>query len=443
VVLLAGYKAIVGRRLIAEYGPNLVNIHPSLLPRHGGRFDLHAHQSVLGTGDTHTGCTFHQVTAKVDQGPITLQRRIRVPEGVTAEELRALVQEEEGEGLVDLLTLLAGSGCGAAGGAGAAEGGDGSTQYSVDGKAAAAVAIHAARCDPAIGGFCGVWVDRADQLWGACTDGVGTKLILAVQEYRHTGSQSYLDNIAQDLVAMSVNDLMVAGGVPEVFLDYIAVDRADPKLCQGIIDGVRKACGLCRCRLVGGETAEMRGVYLPGGCDLAGFAVGPIARSLPEPDRMEPGQPVYALRSSGPHSNGFTLIHSLLQKGVELNHAALLAPTKVYSNLPDLLHHPGALGAAHITGGGVHANMERVLPKNLRLELDRGAWRWPPVFRDIQRASGLSEDGMLEVFNCGLGVLIVYESDRDAAWAESNGLVLVGRLVERGLAPAGVVSESC
>jgi phosphoribosylamine--glycine ligase/phosphoribosylaminoimidazole synthetase len=413
-VFLIGYDAIVGPKLIAEYSDKLINVHPSLLPRHAGKFDGGVHQAVIDNGDLHTGCTFHVVTADVDRGPILLQRQIQVPRGTSAEKLKAIVQEEEGIGLADVAEMLSA----------------GKLEYSVDGVGAEAVAIHAAKVD--IEGFCGTWTDPlSGQLWGACTDGVGTKLTLALREYYRDECRpvSALHNIAQDLVAMSVNDLMVCGGRPAFFLDYIALDRSDPELCQGIIDGVRRACELVGCELIGGETAEMKGVYWPHECDLAGFAAGPISRQLPEPDQMQVGQPVYALPSSGVHSNGFTLIHSLLQKGASLDVDALLEPTRVYSDLPDILEYSEILGAAHITGGGVHANVQRILPSHLRLKLDNTAWEWPPIFRDIQRSSGLSDDEMLKVFNCGLGVLVVAEREMGKRWCNGYGLINVGMLI--------------
>jgi phosphoribosylamine--glycine ligase/phosphoribosylaminoimidazole synthetase len=418
-VFLIGYDAIVGSQLIAEHKDKLINVHPSLLPRHAGSFDRNVHQAVLSAGDTHTGCTFHVVTDDVDQGPVVLQRQIVVPVGITVDGLKALVQEEEGEGLLELMEMLAG----------------GSMEYSVDGVGADAVANHAAQ--EGITGFCGTWMeDKTGRLWGACTDGVGTKLTLALEEYRcldgqHELQQTVLDNIAQDLVAMSVNDLMVSGGVPERFLDYIAVDRSDSQLCKGLITGVLKACERVGCQLVGGETAEMKGVYWPGECDLAGCAMGPILRKLPERSRMLAGQPVYALPASGPHSNGFTLIHSLLQKGVRLDRGALLVPTALYPDLPWLLEHPCVLGAAHITGGGVHANVQRILPGHLRLELDNAAWEWPSIFREIQKGSGLTDNGMLRVYNCGLGVLIVFEEAVTWEWGDNHNLIRVGTLVEQ------------
>jgi len=249
------------------------------------------------------------------------------------------------------------------------------------------------------------------------TDGVGTKLKLAFRMNRH-------DSIGIDLVAMCVNDILVQGAEPLFFLDYYACGRLDVDVAEQVVAGIARGCELAGCALIGGETAEMPGMYPIGEYDLAGFAVG-----VAEKDRLitgadiRAGDVVLGLASSGPHSNGY----SLIRKIVELTQAdlaapfhgrslgeTLLAPTRIYvSPLLALMQALPVKGLAHITGGGLTGNIPRILPEGLTAHLDAQAWTWPPVFQWLQQAGGVATDEMYRTFNCGIGMVVVVDA-RDA-----------------------------
>ena len=249
------------------------------------------------------------------------------------------------------------------------------------------------------------------------TDGVGTKLKLAFYLNRH-------DSIGIDLVAMCVNDILVQGAEPLFFLDYYACGRLDVDVAEQVVAGIARGCELAGCALIGGETAEMPGMYPIGEYDLAGFAVGVV-----EKDRLitgadiRAGDVVLGLASSGPHSNGY----SLIRKIVELTQAdlaapfhgrslgeTLLAPTRIYVRpLLALMQALPVKGLAHITGGGLTGNIPRILPEGLTAHLDAQAWTWPPVFQWLQQAGGVATDEMYRTFNCGIGMVVVVDA-RDA-----------------------------
>lgn len=261
----------------------------------------------------------------------------------------------------------------------------------------------------------------ADPLLVAATDGVGTKLVLARDAAR-------LDGIGQDLVAMCVNDLVVQGAQPLFFLDYYATGRLDVDSAVLVVGGIAAACKAAGCALIGGETAEMPGLYRPGEIDLAGFAVGAVERDavLPRPD-VRAGDVVLGLASSGPHSNGFSLIRAILkEQGLgpadaapfpsnEDLGAALLAPTRLYVMpvLQALRDVPGAIkGLAHITGGGLLENLPRALPKGLGARLDASAWPLPPVLRWLKSAGRLNDREMARTLNGGIGMTVVVDPAR-------------------------------
>ena len=243
------------------------------------------------------------------------------------------------------------------------------------------------------------------------TDGVGTKLKLAFELGRH-------DTIGIDLVAMSVNDVLVQGAEPLFFLDYFACGHLDVTTATQVIKGIASGCELAGCALIGGETAEMPGMYAPGEYDLAGFAVGVVEKdSIIDGTRIADGDAVLGLASSGPHSNGYSLIRRILER----SHAGLaadfdgrtlgevlLAPTRIYVKpLLALLRELEVKGLAHITGGGLLANVPRILPGSVVAELDRNAWPRPPIFAWLQQAGGVADQEMFRVFNCGIGMVVV------------------------------------
>ena len=234
------------------------------------------------------------------------------------------------------------------------------------------------------------------------TDGVGTKLLVA----KRLGKW---DTVGIDLVAMSVNDLVVCGAKPLQFLDYIACGKIHETVLHDVIRGVVNGCEQSNCLLVGGETAEMPDVYGPDDIDLAGFAVGIVEKSeaLPRLDRMEEGDAILGLASSGIHSNGFSLARKCAEGGGRELWEAMLVPTKIYVREVLALIETGmVLGAAHITGSGLVGNLERVVPKGLKLNL---YWNWPvpSVFSAIQKGGDVSDAEMRSVFNMGIGMALV------------------------------------
>lgn len=257
------------------------------------------------------------------------------------------------------------------------------------------------------------------------TDGVGTKLKLAIELGQH-------DTIGIDLVAMCANDILVSGAEPLFFLDYYATGRLDLEVATAVIRGIARGCELAGCALTGGETAEMPGIYVAGDYDLAGFCVGIAEKdALILPQRVQPGDVLLGLASSGPHSNGYSLIRKVIElsgadpaatvDGATLGER-LLAPTRIYvrSVLP-LTRALHLHGLAHITGGGITENLPRVLPDGTRAVIDLGSWIRPPVFDWIQRQGGIADAEMLRTFNCGVGmILVVAAADRDTALRHLN-----------------------
>lgn len=244
------------------------------------------------------------------------------------------------------------------------------------------------------------------------TDGVGTKLLVAKRLGRY-------DSIGIDLVAMSVNDLVVCGARPLQFLDYIACGKIRDTVLHAVIEGVVAGCEQAGCELTGGETAEMPDVYGEDDIDLAGFAVGIVEknRRLPHLDRMEEGDLVLGMPSSGLHSNGFSLARKAAASFDDAEWEELLVPTRIYvKELLELISTGRVLGAAHITGSGLFGNVERVVPPGL---VPRFSWDWPvpAIFEKIQRAGGIADEEMRSVFNMGVGMAIIAKRD------EADGLI--------------------
>ena len=249
------------------------------------------------------------------------------------------------------------------------------------------------------------------------TDGVGTKLRLAIERNRH-------DTIGIDLVAMCVNDIITCGAEPMFFLDYFATGRLEVDVAERVVAGIGRGCALAGAALVGGETAEMPGMYADGDYDLAGFCVGIVERAgIVDGARTTPGDRIVAVASSGPHANGYSLIRAVLDSsGARLDADlgevrlgdALLAPTRIYaSSVLPLIRDGDVHAVAHITGGGIVENLPRVLPAGTRAVIDASTWRRPAVFDWLQDAGGIAEDEMWRTFNCGAGMLLV--TGRDAA----------------------------
>ncbi|WP_051379132.1 phosphoribosylformylglycinamidine cyclo-ligase [Derxia gummosa] len=271
------------------------------------------------------------------------------------------------------------------------------------------------------------------------TDGVGTKLKLAFHLNKH-------DTVGQDLVAMSVNDILVQGAEPLFFLDYFACGKLDVDTAASVVGGIAKGCELSGCALIGGETAEMPSMYPDGEYDLAGFAVGAVEKSkIIDGKSIVAGDVVLGLASSGPHSNGYSLIRKIIERsgadlsadfhGQPLGHA-LLAPTRIYVKqvLAALEAHGTAIkGLAHITGGGLTENVPRVLPDTTRAVLDKASWSRPPVFDWLQSNGNVTDDEMHRVFNCGIGMVVVVAPEQAAAVsatlaAQGEQVFTIGRI---------------
>ncbi len=306
--------------------------------------------------------------------------------------------------------------------------------------------------DAEIGGFGGLFDLKAagfrDPILVAANDGVGSKVKIAIETGRHT-------TVGIDLVAMCVNDLVVQGAEPLFFLDYFATGRLEPAVGAAIVEGIAAGCREAGAALIGGETAEMPGLYAGRDYDLAGFAVGAAERGalLPRPD-VAPGDLLLGLPSSGVHSNGFSLVRRIVgdaglgwtdpapfapgsaRDGTDLADA-LLVPTRIYVKaILAALREPGIKALAHITGGGFPENIPRVLPPSCAAHVDLGAVAPPPVFGWLARQGRVAEREMLRTFNCGIGMVIVVEAGRRdavvaALRAGGEAPVDLGRLIPR------------
>jgi phosphoribosylformylglycinamidine cyclo-ligase len=297
-----------------------------------------------------------------------------------------------------------------------------------------------------LGGFGGLFDLKAcgfdDPVLVAATDGVGTKLKLAIDTGLH-------DGIGIDLVAMNVNDIVVQGAEPLFFLDYFATGKLDLGVAETVIAGIAKGCQEAGCALIGGETAEMPGLYARGDYDLAGFAVGAVERGslLPRTDIVQ-GDVILALPSTGVHANGFSLVRRVVAKsglslddpapfaaGLELGQA-LLTPTRIYvRQMLETIRATHAVKAlAHITGGGLTDNIPRVLPAGLAAEIDLDAFALPLVFDWLRQEARLGEDEMLRTFNCGVGmILVVGPRDVERVLAHlGDEAKIIGAIGERG-----------
>ncbi|TNE85422.1 MAG: phosphoribosylformylglycinamidine cyclo-ligase [Deltaproteobacteria bacterium] len=291
-----------------------------------------------------------------------------------------------------------------------------------------------------LGGFGGLFSLMGrfeDPILVSGTDGVGTKLLVAQKLGKH-------GTIGIDLVAMCVNDIVITGAEPLFFLDYFATGKLDNDDAEQVVAGIAEGCRQAGCALLGGETAEMPGMYAPGHYDLAGFAVGAVERSkLLDGSAVAAGDVLVALPSTGIHSNGYSLARKLLVDsgkfaldedpgglGGPLGDV-LLTPTRIYVKdvLTAIAEHE-LKAAAHITGGGLPGNVPRVLPEGLGARIVRGSWPELPIFTLLRDEGDLSENEMLRTFNCGVGMVLVFAADRAQAAAEALGGVIIGEIVD-------------
>ncbi len=282
--------------------------------------------------------------------------------------------------------------------------------------------------DGSIGGFGGIFdlkeTGYTDPLLVAANDGVGTKLKIAIDTAKH-------DSIGIDLVAMCVNDLIVQGAEPLFFLDYFATGKLDRGVAEAVISGIAQGCTIAGCALIGGETAEMPGMYGDGDYDLAGFSVGAVERDQLLPQNVGEGDILLGLASSGVHSNGYSLVRRIAERTKLDWHApapfdtdntaaeCLLEPTRIYVRavLNALRQATGIHALAHITGGGLTENLPRVLPEGICAEIDLGAIYVPPVFSWLREEGGVNSSEMLRTFNCGTGLILAVDQSQAGAVA--------------------------
>ncbi len=422
-VVLVGYMRILSKQFCDFWAGRCINVHPSLLPKHAGGMDLAVHKAAIDAGDTESGCTIHQVTEEVDGGPVVVQKSVKIEVGETAESLKAKVQPLEGPAFVEALQKYCGKQVISYADAGVSI--DAGNQLVEVIKPACKSTIRPG-CDADLGGFGGLFdlaaagYDSANTVIIGATDGVGTKLRIAQATKKH-------DYVGIDLVAMCVNDLIVAGGEPLFFLDYYATGSLQIEEAAAVVRGIAEGCRQSGCGLIGGETAEMPSMYAPGDYDLAGFSVGAVERDRILPAGVAPGNVLLGLSSSGIHSNGFSLVRKLIDSegltfdspcpwddSCETIADSLLTPTKIYVKacLP-LLKKQLLTGLSHITGGGLLENLPRSLPKGVVAEIT-GHPALPPVFKWMQQASGLDDHEMLRTFNNGVGMVLIVKADKVA-----------------------------
>jgi phosphoribosylformylglycinamidine cyclo-ligase len=278
--------------------------------------------------------------------------------------------------------------------------------------------------DTDLGGFGGLFdlakAGYKDPILVSGTDGVGTKLKIAEIVGKH-------DTIGIDLVAMCVNDVVVQGAEPLFFLDYFACGKLDVGVAETVIKGIADGCKQAGCALIGGETAEMPGMYKPGEYDLAGFTVGAVERELVLPKDVKVGDILIGLPSSGVHSNGYSMVRKVIEaKGFSYSEKlygfdktlgeTLLEPTKIYvKTCLKLIREVGVKAFAHITGGGITENLPRVFPEGLGAEIDLTSWELPLLFRWLQEKAGVDIHEMLRTFNCGIGMIVVISPEKLSA----------------------------
>ena len=431
-VLCVGYMRILSAPFCQRWAKRALNVHPSLLPLHAGGMDLDVHRAVLEAREAESGCTVHFIEEVVDGGEIVVQKRCPVLADDTPESLKARVQPLEGIAFLEAIALVSAAVRAASPAPPSAPPSSGAPlTYKAAGvdidagnalvQAIGPMAKGTCRAGSmgAIGGFGGLFDLKAagytDPVLVSGTDGVGTKLLVAQSTGQHA-------TIGIDLVAMVVNDLIVQGAEPLFFLDYFATGKLEQQTAAAVLASIAAACKASGCALVGGETAEMPGMYGPGHYDLGGFAVGAVERAdlLPKMELIGAGDVLLGLPSSGVHSNGFSLVRRVVEaEGLQWTApapfapssslaAALLTPTVLYVKpcLPAVRSRK-VKALAHITGGGLPENLPRVLPEGVRAVLSASSWAPPPAFGWLAKASRAGPAEMLRTFNCGIGMVLV------------------------------------
>lgn len=387
LIFAVGYMHIFPSEFCKTFENKLFNIHPSLLPDHKGLCGDKVHQAVLEREDCFSGCTLHHISPGVDEGRIVLQKQCRVSSDEDIASLKNKIQLLEAQTIIDFIKIQENN----------------IITYKDSGVDINKGDDFVSKIkDENIGSFCAIY-KIGDTCLGASTDGVGTKLELANQYNK-------LENIGFDLVAMCVNDLIVRGIKPKFFLDYMAMNQINQSKLLTIITSIKSACREAGCLLLGGETAEMPGLYRDQCLDLAGFSVGVLDNQLyPKTEQIEKGCRIYGLKSNGLHSNGYSLVRKLL-KYHTYDIDQLLKPTKIYMECFDIIdkYQDNLLALAHITGGGLVDNIVRVIPNYLKLDIKveiKNEFKW------IQNKSGLKYQEMIRTFNCGYGIALIFKKD--------------------------------
>ncbi|RYH15664.1 phosphoribosylformylglycinamidine cyclo-ligase [archaeon] len=461
LVLLIGYMRIVSSVLVQAFSMRCFNVHPSLLPLHKGGVDADVHAAVLCAKERQTGCTVHVVTEEVDAGPIVVQKQCDVFVDDTIETLKARVQQLEGVALIEAIERYQ-QGLFKPAGKITVTYKDAGVDIDAGEKLVRNISplckqTRRAGCDADLGGFGGMF-DLAqagymadDTVLVSGTDGVGTKLKV-VQD-----SGMGAEDIGVDLVAMCVNDVLTTGAEPLFFLDYFATGKLDVDQATQVISGIARGCQQAGCALIGGETAEMPGMYQGGDFDLAGFSVGAVRRADILPRGIVVGDICVSLPSSGVHSNGFSLVRKCVEKsGIRYSDSApfsaaytlaqaLLVPTKIYvQELMPLIKRGLIKGMAHITGGGLLENLPRILPDNVaaHIDIEQAGWHLPPVFQWVQSIAQLPQHELLRTFNCGIGmVLVVSPEHADEIVQMLSHAMTLGRLIQKDEGGEAVVIQ--
>lgn len=437
VVLCIGFMRILTPAFVQRFPNRILNVHPSLLPDFAGGMDGDVHTEVIKAGKTESGCTIHIIDAGIDTGPIVLQKRCSVDAGETPETLKNKVQLLEQQAFLEALSLyqqgrLPYELVAKTGGVTYRDSGVDTAKGDslVERIKPVCKATKRPGADADLGGFGGLFDLKAtgmkDPVLVSGTDGVGTKLLIAIESNKH-------DTVGQDLVAMCVNDILAQGAEPLFFLDYFASSNLSVDQGADVITGIAKACKESGCALIGGETAEMPGLYRTGDYDLAGFTVGAVEREaiLPKIDLIVPGTTddvVIGLASSGIHSNGFSLVrHLLALNNISLDSRPafessktylfeeLLEPTHLYikSVLP-LVKRGLVKAIANITGGGLVENVPRALPANATVHLDAKNWKILPVFKWLAQLGSMDAKEVVKTWNIGVGLVLIVSRDKSA-----------------------------
>ena len=403
IIYAVGFMNIIPKHFCDYYKGRLFNIHPSLLPNYSKMFSLNIHQKVIENKELFSGCTLHEINENVDEGKIVLQKQIPVDTS-HPQTLKNNIQKLETDILYDFLKIYQQLPLNYKDSGVDVEKGD---EFVKEIK------------NEDIGSFCSInkiplsSFQGKEVLIASSTDGVGSKLELAREHNNCKG-------LGIDLVAMCVNDLIARGAKPLTFLDYIAMSKLDKKVLLEIITGIKFGCFICGAKLVGGETAEMPGIYKSGGFDLAGFSIGIIENNIyPKIDQIKKGYKIYGLKSNGVHSNGFSLIRRLLRRK-DYDVDILLKPTKIYTKCFDYMknYKDNLLAMAHITGGGLTGNIKRVLDAALEVKINveiKDEFLW------IMETGKLSYEEMISTFNCGFGMALIFDID-----IEDEHLVEIG-----------------